>query len=275
MVKPAKVFFEPDTYIILGHRGYPIKYPENTILGYKKAVEHGAMGLEIDVRLTRDGVPVIMHDHTINRTTNGTGLVSELTWDYLSTLDAGGWFDPSFAGREDCKIPLLSDVFKAFRGTGVVLELDFKESVDPIGLIDRVVDLIDTYDMSGQVFCLVDETHITYLRDKYPHVIAYHTSGGVFDVDTRIHKALIYGTPVISWSAGRINAKLRDRVQEIGRLLRASIVNDLSRIEEWIENGVNFFLTDYIEDVATALAANGINQKIEPPTLRRAKRTLV
>ena len=70
------------------HRGYSGKYPENTMLAFRKAVEAGADGIELDVQLTKDGVPVIIHDELVDRTTNGKGLVKDMDFTTLRQLDA-------------------------------------------------------------------------------------------------------------------------------------------------------------------------------------------
>ena len=72
----------------IAHRGYSGNYPENTMLAFRKAVEAGADGIELDVQLTRDGEPVILHDEQVDRTTDGTGWVKDLTLAELRKLDA-------------------------------------------------------------------------------------------------------------------------------------------------------------------------------------------
>ena len=75
---------------IYAHRGASIEYPENTIAAFNRAIELGAPGIELDVHLSADGHPVVIHDDTVDRTTNGTGRVSDLTLAELQALDAGG-----------------------------------------------------------------------------------------------------------------------------------------------------------------------------------------
>ena len=91
----------------IAHRGYSKKFPENTISAFKGALNAGAEMIEFDVALTGDKKIVVIHDETVDRTTNGKGNVSDLTLDELKRFDAGSWFDPSFAGE---KIPELEEV---------------------------------------------------------------------------------------------------------------------------------------------------------------------
>ena len=90
---------------------------------FSTAVDCGADGLELDIHLSRDGVPVVIHDETLERTTDGHGQVRDKSWQELQTFDAGSWFSEAFAGES---IPALEDVLKAFAGR-VRLNLEIKE----------------------------------------------------------------------------------------------------------------------------------------------------
>ncbi len=96
--------------LVLGHRGYSAKYPENTILAFRKAIEAGADGVELDVWLTKDGEVVVIHDETVDRTSNGNGKVKEMTLDELKELDFGN-------GE---RIPTLEGVFEAIPEDAIV-----------------------------------------------------------------------------------------------------------------------------------------------------------
>lgn len=84
----------------LAHRGASGYAPENTMEAFQVADLMGVDGFEFDVQITRDGVPVVIHDELLNRTTDGRGYVHEHTLAELRALDAGSWYDPSFAGSE-------------------------------------------------------------------------------------------------------------------------------------------------------------------------------
>lgn len=75
--------------VVYGHRGAPAEFPENTLPGFRRALELGVEGIELDVHLSKDGVPVIIHDETVDRTTNGKGAVADFTAEELRALDAG------------------------------------------------------------------------------------------------------------------------------------------------------------------------------------------
>jgi glycerophosphoryl diester phosphodiesterase len=110
----------------VAHRGYSAVAPENTLPALAAGVLAGATLIEFDVRTTADGVPVVIHDRTVDRTTSGSGQVSELTLDEITALDAGSWFSPAYAG---VRVPLLSEVLDLLRphaGPRVDLLLEIK-----------------------------------------------------------------------------------------------------------------------------------------------------
>ena len=104
------------------HRAYAALFPENTLVAIDSAFARGAAGVEVDVQLSADRVPVIIHDGTVDRTTNGSGRVIEMTGAALRDLDACSWKGTSWA---PCRVPLLGEVLDAVRGRGYLL-LDLK-----------------------------------------------------------------------------------------------------------------------------------------------------
>ena len=106
--------------LVFGHRGYSAKYPENTLLAFKKAIEAGADGVELDVWLTKDGEVVVIHDETVDRVSSGSGKVKEMTLDELRSLDCGN-------GE---RIPTLEEVFETLPEDAIVnVELKDLEAV--------------------------------------------------------------------------------------------------------------------------------------------------
>jgi glycerophosphoryl diester phosphodiesterase len=107
--------------LVIGHRGDPSGAPEQTLAAYERAVRLGADMIEADVRASRDGRLVMLHDASVDRTTDGSGPVVELTFEQVRRLDAGSWFSPCFAGA---RVPSLDELFDlAERGRiGLCLE---------------------------------------------------------------------------------------------------------------------------------------------------------
>ena len=100
---------------IMAHRGSRINRPENTLAAFEEAVRVGADGIELDVHLSQDGQVVVLHDETLDRTTDGSGFVHEWTLADLQQLDAGSWFDPAFSGQ---RIPSLAEVLDLLEALG-------------------------------------------------------------------------------------------------------------------------------------------------------------
>ena len=109
---------------IIGHRGAPRLAPENTLASFRAALAAGADGIELDVHLSRDGRPVVIHDPTLDRTTDGSGFVRAMTVAELKRFDAGSWFDGRFRGE---RIPLLEEVFETV-SPGVLIDVEAKQS---------------------------------------------------------------------------------------------------------------------------------------------------
>lgn len=114
------------------HRGASCCAPENTLAAFTAALENGADGIELDIHLSRDGVPVVIHDETLERTTDGCGPVAGASLSQLQRLDAGGWFAAEFAGEA---IPTLETVLAVF-GDQTRLNLELKEFRAGLAVLD-------------------------------------------------------------------------------------------------------------------------------------------
>ena len=129
--------FASDRPLVFGHRGGAKIGPENTLLAFARGLAAGADGFECDVRLSSDGVPVVIHDPTLDRTTDTTGPVSALTADALARVDATCRFQPgapAYAATEVVGVPTLQSVLERFPGARVIIELK-----DPLDALARAV----------------------------------------------------------------------------------------------------------------------------------------
>jgi glycerophosphoryl diester phosphodiesterase len=128
----------------MAHRGSSADAPENTLAAFKLAFDQGADAIELDSQLTSDGQIVVMHDLTIDRTTNATGRVNRYTLSELQRLDAGSHFDPSFRGE---KVPSLTEIFEALGGQ-IFINVELKNYASPLDdLPARAVGLVRKYDL--------------------------------------------------------------------------------------------------------------------------------
>lgn len=108
---------------VIAHRGASAAAPENTLAAFRLARERGAQMVELDTRLTRDGVLVVIHDSTLDRTTDGHGKVIETDSDRLALLDAGSWVASSFRGE---RVPTLAQALELLAGLGMAVNVELK-----------------------------------------------------------------------------------------------------------------------------------------------------
>lgn len=126
------------------HRGASRDAPENTLAAFRLALEMGADGVELDVQASKDGEAVVIHDFTVDRTTDGHGAVRDKTLAELKELDAGSWFDERFAGQ---RIPTLQEVILEV-GQQLVLDIEIKaKALSSAPLVAEVVRLIEDHNL--------------------------------------------------------------------------------------------------------------------------------
>ena len=113
--------------LVLGHRGFSGPYPENTPLAFQKMIGTGADGIETDVHICKSGELVLCHDEAVDRTSNGHGLIRDLTLDELLALDFGAWKSQEFAGQRIWTLGQLLDFCKE---TGLILNLELKNGIE-------------------------------------------------------------------------------------------------------------------------------------------------
>ena len=140
--------------LIIGHRGASALAPENTLAAFRRAIEDGADGIEFDVRLAKDGVAVVIHDATLERTGSFRSRVSQLTAAELNAIDVGSWFrasesSRSFAGE---KVPSLQQLFDLYSDNEGLLYLEMKEEPGAGNeLVEEVVRMIQVSQLQDRV----------------------------------------------------------------------------------------------------------------------------
>lgn len=145
------------------HRGFSGNYPENTMIAFKKAVEVGADGIELDVQLTKDGEVVIIHDETIDRTTDGSGAVSSYNYEELKKFDASFKFKGEFGINP---IPTLREYFEYIKDKDIVTNIELKTGVkEYLGIEEKVWELIKEYKLEDKII-ISSFNHFSVLRMK-------------------------------------------------------------------------------------------------------------
>ena len=154
---------------IIAHRGFSARAPENTLAALELGIDAGADAVEFDLHSTEDGVPVLLHDSTLDRTTDGSGPV------HRRTLDAGSWFDPAFAGEP---VPTLASVLTAVGGRVARIYAEVKRDPRPedvarltglvvdAGLLDRTVFISMDWNALDGVRRIAPEALVGYIVEK-------------------------------------------------------------------------------------------------------------
>ncbi len=162
-----------DGFVVIAHRGASAYYPENTMAAFEGALEMNAEMIELDVMLTKDGVPVAFHDASLEDHTDGSGELKNYTLNELQKLDAGSWFHPKFSEQ---KIPTLEEVL-AFTSGKISLNIEIKtEAVsDEVrgGVEEKSLELVKKYGMEDHVlFSSFDYRAIAHLKELDPDMPA-------------------------------------------------------------------------------------------------------
>lgn len=228
--------------LIFAHRGVKGTHPENTMIAFQEAERVGAHGIELDVHLSKDGELVVIHDETVDRTTNGTGLISEKTVVELQALDAGSHKDPSF---HQAKIPTLREVLIWLSTTNLQLNIELKTDVIHYsGIEEKVVDLVREYHLSNQIiFSSFNHDSVSLLAKLAPE----------------IPRAILYDEPIADPLA---EAKKREAAglhpnfqlltkefvqtaQQQGYVFRPYTINEYKDLQTMIDYGVDVIITDW------------------------------
>jgi glycerophosphoryl diester phosphodiesterase len=156
--------------ILIAHRGGSLEAPENTMTSFRHAIELGMRYVELDVQMTRDGELIVIHDETVDRTTNGQGPVGNYTFAELRKLDAGSHFDPKFAGEQ---IPTLREVLELCTDAGVGVVVEIKSPGLYAGMVEKTVALIGEMWTRGaeNIWCIsFDHASIRQVRALDPSI---------------------------------------------------------------------------------------------------------
>jgi glycerophosphoryl diester phosphodiesterase len=150
---------------VCGHRGYSLHYPENTLTAFQAARAAGATSVEIDVVLTADGEPIILHDLSVDRTTDGHGFAADLNLDQIRNLDAGGRFNPRFAATP---VPTLAEAVDWAKQENMGIVLEIKEEERPELAVDRVAELLEAKEAMDRVIVIsFDHVVLKSARERH------------------------------------------------------------------------------------------------------------
>ncbi|OXM87277.1 glycerophosphodiester phosphodiesterase [Paenibacillus rigui] len=229
------------TLLNIAHRGAKGEAPENTLAAFRLGLEQGCDAIELDIHLSKDGQLIVIHDATLDRTTDKTGRVNDLTVEEIRQADAGRWFHESFAGE---RVPLLEEVFDLVP-PHIMINVEIKDSygrrTEP-----ALVELMRNKDRVGQVVVSsFDHKSLQYLKLLEPET----RMGLLYDVNLGRHSALVssLGAPVYSLHPNfkRISKEdVRDAVAQ-GLQVFPYTINREEDMMLAIQYGVSGIITDY------------------------------
>jgi glycerophosphoryl diester phosphodiesterase len=242
---------------VIAHRGFSGAAPENTIASVRAAIEIQADMVEIDVTLSADGHIVVIHDETLDRTSDGSGEVSQFTLAELKQLDAGSRFDPSFSGE---RIPTLEQVFTEVEGR-ILLNVEIKSEAVARGIAGKVASAIREHGMIDQV--VVSSFSPTALREM--HSAAPEIRTAVLH-NTKLHQGrdaveIVTGlrASVFNIKRQRLTKKMLRRCREHDIPVGIYTVNEPRRMRRLVKRGVDAIFTDHpdrlLEILSPAAAA--------------------
>ncbi len=232
-----------DNPIIFAHRGASANAPENTLAAFELAINTGAKAIELDTMLSRDGIPVVIHDHTLERTTNGQGMVCDHDLRDLLKLDAGSWFSESYKGE---KIPLLSEVLVKY-SRKILINIELKNYHAPFDtLTETVIKLVDELEIWDSVlFSSFLPRNLKLIKEHMPQAkLAILCPSGIKGWFFRSTLYSRISPSIIHPAENDVDSKYIRREHNRGRRVHVWTVNDESRAKELFVNGIDGIFTD-------------------------------
>jgi glycerophosphoryl diester phosphodiesterase len=242
--------------LLCGHRGACAHAPENTLAGFEVAAQMGAELIELDVRLTRDGVLAVIHDSTVDRTTNGTGRIAELTWDEVQALDAGIRFGAAFEGQ---RVPSFSEILEWACGR-VYLAVEIKEPA-PLqpGVAERVAAAIRDAGMADQVTMhYIPQPDISVVREVDANIqILCDWGAHLKDPRETIRRSTAMGASGVIWDWSDSTPELVAEAHAAGlAVYAAGCPTTAEAVREARTQGVDIVEADDVSAMATAISAS-------------------
>lgn len=235
-----------DNFIVIAHRGASAYAPENTHSSFKKAIEMSAEMIELDIVLSKDGIPVIIHDETLDRTTNGTGAPSDYTLEELKKLDTGAWFGDKFKGEP---FPTLEELL-SYTKDKIAVNIEIKhEAVTDIaegGVVDKALEVVKKTGVENQViFSSFDYRvmeHLEKLAPEIPKAILYEESQSGDLIPSQLVEK--YKVDAFNCSYSKLSAAWLKDLKDHQIPFFIYTVNDEKMMKSLIEKGASGIFSD-------------------------------
>ena len=240
-------FWQEGGVEIIAHRGFSARAPENTIAAMELALRYGATALEFDIHATRDGVPVVIHDATLERTTNGQGRIAHKTNDELRALDAGSWFSPLYI---DERIPTLDDVLRFTFNRANRLYIELKPGGFTAAQLEVVAERLVHYEfVERSVLMSFDWGLLDDLRALPPPFTLAFLADDEATFLLALDRAAADGKALVDCNYRILlaNPALAERAHQMGIELAVYTVNDTVPAEALVKQGVRRLTTNEVE----------------------------
>lgn len=254
---PALALLRLSRPVIIGHRGYPQFAPENTLPSFRLAIEAGADLIELDYAISKDGAPIVLHDDTLERTTDaaarwgasGLALTSRAAAE-LRTLDAGAWFDPMYRGTA---LPTLEDAIDWIQSRGGMTLIERKE-----GSARECVEILRARDLINRVVVQsFDWAFIKAFHELEPRQVlgalgppTHHVNGQLAPTDRRAMSAawldelVKTGAKLAVWNIDDVSQESVAEAHARGLAVWIYTVNDPDRANSLLDMGVDGLITN-------------------------------
>jgi glycerophosphoryl diester phosphodiesterase len=227
---------------LIAHRGASKYAPENTMEAFRLAYDLGAKIIECDIALTADEVPIIIHDDTLDRTTNAKGSISLYNWAYIRDLDAGSWFSHQYLGA---KVPRLDEVIAFLQTHPCMINFELKSVVSqqiPI-MLERVLECFNQLPNTDNLLISSFQFEILQaFHAKAPHIKLAGLS--MKCQPAMIEKAYNLTCTQFSVSGSACTQKCIDMIHESGMKAGVFTVNQMDLYQQFKSFGVDYIFTD-------------------------------
>lgn len=245
--------------LIIAHRGFSGRYPENTLIAIEEAIRFSDM-IEIDVQLSKDNIPVVFHDSNLKRTTNVAGKLNQRTLQELKELDAGSWFSINFRNE---KIPTLEEVLKIIKDR-ILLNIEIKKSSvfkENSIIEEKILELIKKYKIQEQII-ISSFSSLALKRIKIlePEIKTAILTRARF-LDLSITKAKKLNTLYIHDDKKFFKRNIIRKSHENNLKINVYTINKKNEMIKFIKKGVDGIFTDYPDILNQVLNDINSNQK--------------
>lgn len=253
-------WLRPARPLVIAHRGHSIEVPENTLEAYRRAIELGTGMIECDVNRTRDGQLMMIHDWRLDRTTDGSGPVRNLTLDEVRELDAGSWMGPEFRGL---RVPTTIDTIELAREAGIQMCFEVKGetpaeyAATAVALADLFVDrkalewaFMSSYDHAAMALAKQRVPDLLLAPERLPDHVPV-------DPVEALRQVTALGAPVLQNHWALVTPELVRTLRDAGIALWTWPTTAESEIARSLADGVDGVMGDDVGAMVRAVAALG------------------